>query len=221
MSRALLALLAALAGAEPPPATCTYDTWSWSVVERRAVLPRHVSKPYAELTDEEKAPDWAATGCTLCREDQQTVRVAGLPPVDVCRAYAPRVREALQAAVDAGFRVETLVGYRVGRSGGPVVDGLRTRYGWHAYGEALDVNSAANGLYTGCAHDARPPSDATALAKARRTLGGDWNPARRPQTSVTADGALMTAFRRVLGWHWGGERSDGLKDLMHVSPDGY
>ena len=220
MSPLLLALLGLLAAPEPVR-TCTYDTWSWSVAERRAVGHRHVSKPYADLTAEEKAPDHATTGCTMCREDQETVRVAGLPEVAVCRSLAPRVREALQAAVDAGFRVETLVGYRVGRSGGPVVDGLRTRYGWHAYGEALDVNSGANGLYVGCARDGAPPVDAKGLAACRRTLGGDWDPARRPATSVTADGVLTAAFRRVLGWRWGGERSDGLKDLMHLSPDGY
>jgi len=207
--------------AREPPATCTYDTWTWSVTLRRSVDPRHVQKPYADLGAEDKAPDWAATGCTLCREDQQEVVVAGAPRVRVCRTYAEKVRRALEQAIAAGFHVETLVGYRVGRSGGPVVDGRRTRYGWHAYGEALDVNSEANGLYSGCARDATPPADPRALAGCRRTLGGEWDPARRPTRSVTAEGVVMKAFRDHLGWRWGGERADGLKDLMHVSPDGY
>ena len=220
MIAGLAALLVSISVVEPP-ATCTYDTWTWSVTRRQAVEPAHVVKAYASLTDEEKSPDWATSGCTLCREDQEEVSVAGLPAVRVCRSVAARVREALQAAVEAGFRVETLVGYRVGRSGGPVVDGKRSRYGWHAYGLALDVNSGANGLYVGCARSATPPRSAADLAACRRTLGGDWDPRRRPAASVTVDGPLATAFSRVLGWRWGGERADGLKDLMHLSPDGY
>lgn len=204
-----------------PPATCTYDTWTWSVTLRRSVERRRVQKPYAELRAEDKAPDWATTGCTLCNEDQQEVAVPGAPSVRVCHAYAERVRQALERAVSAGFRVETLVGYRVGRSVGPVVGGKRTRYGWHAYGEALDVNSGANGMYTTCARDKRAPVTAADLTACRRTLGGAWNPAERPRTSLTADGPLVRAFADVLAWGWGGERADGTKDLMHVSPDGY
>jgi hypothetical protein len=83
------------------------------------------------------------------------------------------------------------------------------------------VNSGSNGLYVGCARDTAVPRTPSDLAGCRRTLGGDWDPRRRPETSVARDGALLAAFRRLLGWRWGAERADGLKDLMHVSPDGY
>ena len=216
----LIALLLALA-ATPSPSMCTYDTWTWSVVARRAVAHRHVSKPYAQVSPGERAPDWSATGCTLCREDQVKVAVAGMPPVLVCRAFAPRVEEALQAAANAGARIETLVGYRVGRSGGPVVRGKRTQFGWHAFGEALDINPNANGLYHHCRRNTPAPRTEAELRTCRRRLGGFWRPESQLATSLTPDGAIVAAFRRVLGWHWGGERTDTMKDLMHVSPDGY
>ena len=47
----LFTLLLALLPADPP-ATCTYETWTWSVVARRAVHHRHIAKPYAQLTEE-------------------------------------------------------------------------------------------------------------------------------------------------------------------------
>ncbi len=216
----VLATLVALAlGA--PPATCTYDTWTWSVVARRAVAHRHVSKPYAAVTAAERATDWPTTGCTMCQEDQERVAVAGMPAVRVCRHFAPQIQTALEAAAAAGARVETLVGYRVGRAGGPVVHGKRTQYGWHAFGEALDINSAQNGLYAHCRRDTDAPHTRAELGRCRRRLGGTWQPETDAARSLTPDGALVAAFRRVLGWHWGGERRDTMKDLMHLSPDGY
>ena len=216
----LLATVLALTAA-PPPATCTYDIWTWSVVAHRAVDHRHVSKPYSEITAEEKASDWSATGCTICREDQETVAVAGTPSVLVCRHFAPQIRQALQAAVEAGARIDKLVGYRVGRSGGPIVNGKRTQYGWHAFGEALDINPDANGLYGHCARKAPAPRTSAELAGCQRRIGGAWRPEDQPARSLTADGAIVAAFRRLVDWRWGGERTDTTKDLMHVSPDGY
>lgn len=216
----LLALLLSLT-AVATPTTCSYDTWTWSVTARRIVGYHHVSKPYARLTAEDKAPDWATTGCTLCSEDQEKVIVAGLPAVRVCRYFAPRIQKALQAAADAGARIDKLVGYRVGRSGGPIVRGQRTQYGWHAYGEALDINPEANGLYSGCKRNTPAPRSRADLGRCHRRLGGFWRPDVDPARSLTPDGAIVAAFRRVLGWRWGGERTDTMKDLMHVSPDGY
>ena len=216
----LLALLTALAPANPPT-TCTYDTWTWSVVARRPVANRHVTKPYAIVTQGEKASDWSVTGCTVCREDQEKVAVPGLPAVLVCKFYAPRVQEALQAAVKEGAQIDTLVGYRVGRSGGPIRHGKRTRYGWHAFGEALDINAGANGLYGHCQRDTTAPHNRADLGRCRRRLGGNWLPETQPARSLTPGGAIVLAFHRILGWHWGGERTDTMKDLMHVSPDGY
>ncbi len=169
MLQMLVTLLALVLAS--PPATCTYDTWTWSVVARRVVEHQHVSKPYAQVTEDEKASDWNVTGCTTCREDQERVAVSGLPPVLVCRHFAPRIREALEAALQAGARIETLVGYRVGRSGGPVVDGKRTRYGWHAFGEALDINSKSNGLYGNCKRNTAVPRSVAELGPCRLRVG--------------------------------------------------
>ena len=129
--------------------------------------------------------------------------------------------DVAQAAANAGARIETLVGYRVGRSGGPVVRGKRTQFGWHAFGEALDINPNANGLYHHCQRNTPAPRTEAELGTCRRRLGGFWRPGSQPASSLTPDGAIVAAFRRVLGWHWGGERIDTMKDLMHVSPDGY
>ncbi len=216
----VLTLLFALLPAGQP-ATCTYDTWTWSVVARRAVHHRHVAKPYAQLNEEEKASDWSVTGCTMCREDQEKIALPGVRPAYICKFYAPRVQQALQEALKAGAEIESLVGYRVGRSGGPVVRGKRTQYGWHAFGEALDINSNDNGLYAHCKRDTPAPHNRAELGRCRRRLGGYWLPETQPTRSLTPDGAIVSAFRRILGWHWGGERTDTMKDLMHVSPDGY
>lgn len=199
------------------PTTCTYTTYDWSVARRRAVHRRSVSKPYDQVTPGERDP--TDPRCTVCSEDQAPVTVADLPPVTVCWAWADRIRAALQRVVDEGaFDVETLTGYRVGRTRGPVRGGVRTALSNHAFGTALDVNAAHNGLYAGCrlAPDELTPER---IAGCRRLHGGAWNPARRPRTTITEGGPLFRALSAI-GWRWGGHLRGSTKDLMHFSRSG-
>jgi len=181
-----------------------------------------VSKPYGELTDDEKAPDHEVSGCTVCLEDQEHVRVGELPEVVVCRFYAAGMKRALERIVaDDRFRVESLTGYRVGQTRGRVVDGRRTQFSNHSYGTAIDVNAASNGLYRNCELGGKIPRKARDIRGCKRGIGGRWDPRKRPRTTVVYEGPVHRAFAEELGWKWGGEISGRLKDFMHFSPDGF
>jgi len=222
----LFAILAAAslveeAPPEPRSTTCTYKTYQWSVVEKRAVNRRSVTRDRADLTDEEKAPDFEVSGCTVCNEDQVEVAVEGMPPVRVCYYYADKVKKALEQIRDSGtFKVKTLTGYRVGQTRGKAVDGKRTQFSNHSYGTAIDVNRAANGLYRSCRLE-KGPRKAAEIKRCRRGIGGTWNPGKRPRTTVTPDSEVYRAFRDLVGWKWGGEIEGRTKDFMHFSPDGF
>src|SRR5512139_1962914 len=82
----------ASAGEHLAPQTCSYVSFNWNIHQKRAVNVSQVSHPYAELRAEEID---AATGCTVCEEDQQLLRVGRLPPFLVCRRIADRVRAQL------------------------------------------------------------------------------------------------------------------------------
>ena len=221
----LVAILTALGipGEAPPRSElCTYRTYQWSVTEKRAVNRRTVTKPRAELTAEEKAPDFEVSGCTVCREDQVEVAVEGMPAILVCYYHADKVRKALEETKDSGtFKVETLTGYRVGQTRGKVVDGKRTLLSNHSYGTAIDVNARFNGLYGSCNLKKLPPRKSGDIKGCRRRMGGAWNPAEAPRTTVTPDSAMYRAFVDILGWRWGGEIEGRTKDFMHFSPDGF
>jgi hypothetical protein len=220
----LLALALPARAQEVPTAseTCTYTTYQWSVVKKRGVNRHKVTKARAELTDVEKAPDFAVSGCTVCEEDQVTVAVDGLPEIQVCRYYAPRVKEALEALVASKeFKVEELVGYRCGQTRGRVVDGLRTEFSNHSFGTAIDINSRSNGLYNRCDLKAVVPTRHKEIARCRKGMGGEWNPEKRPRTTITPQSLAYRLFVEKVGWKWGGEIEGKLKDFMHFSPDGF
>ena len=220
MLLAVLVSWSSLAVAEAPR-TCTYETYAWSVTEKRAVDRRTVTKPRAELSADEKAPDFETSGCTVCQEDQVEVRVAGLPPVTVCRYHAEGVRKAIAAVRASGrFEIRTLKGYRVGRTRGAVVEGRRTRFSNHSYGTAVDVNAGHNGLYGGCDLGGRVPAVAKDLKGCRLRIGGHWDPGARPTTTLTASSIVPRAFEEHAGWRWGGAISGATKDFMHLSLDG-
>lgn len=219
---ALLVLLVAwpAAGERPPapqdsgrPAAetsrapdCHYHTWVWDTRARRSVGHRRVATRKSQLGPEALH---AATGCTVCREDQAWITLEGLPPFAVCRSLAADVRRALRQAVEAGFPILEVSAYRVGMSKGPVdANGLRTQFSNHSFGIALDVNASRNGLYTRCT-----------VFGPRCTLlrGGPWRPGV-PGT-VTQDSAIYRAFRDI-GWKWGGELPGRQKDFMHFSLSG-
>lgn len=209
---AYLLLLLGIAGAPLPsraaerPATCTYTTYRWSVPLKRGVEHRTVSHPYAELSADEID---AATGCTVCEEDQTWIEVANLR-VRLCRKLAPQVEATLQRLARSGAPTLSLTGYRVGKTRGPVdATGLRTVFSNHSFGIALDINAEVNGLYDNCL---------IFSPECRLLLGGPWQP--NAPGGLHGDGAVVTALREA-GLRWGGEIAGKQKDFMHFSPTGY
>ena len=127
------------------------------------------------------------------------------------------MRHALQdVAKSKDFRIDEITGYRVGRTRGPIVDGLRTAWSNHSFGAALDINARHNGLYGDC--DIASVSK-EALAACKLRVGGVWDPSKRPETTITPATSLYKAFRAF--WRWGGEIAGGTRDMMHFSLTGY
>ncbi len=226
-----LALTAAVvSAAEPQPARrdtaadgsprCVYSTYQWDVAKQRAARHRKVDKPYIEVSKDERDP--ADPRCTPCRGDQTTIDPAryGWPKVkafSVCWAYADQVGKALQAIADAkDFDLREVTGWRVGRTRGAVVDGLRTGWSNHSFGTAVDINAAHNGLYTQCDIQVADPQR---IRRCKLRVGGPWDPVARPRLTVTATGSVFQAFAAF--WKWGGQIRGDIRDLMHFSIDGY
>lgn len=202
---AVFSLLPLHAFAEDP-AACTYTDWTWSVRERRVVDVREVEKPYSALREDERD---VTTGCSICREDQVEISLPDLEPFQICKAVAEDVEVALINATEAGFQIDTVTGYRVGRSKGVLdVTGRRTEYSNHSFGLALDINAAKNGLYDRCTEYS---------SECRLIRGGAWRPGEpggiSPETSL---------FHEIteMGWQWGGALPGAQKDFMHFSPMG-
>jgi hypothetical protein len=198
----------ACAGAERVvPQTCTYQSFRWNVVSRRAEAPERVRRPYDALREEEID---AASGCTVCEEDQEWIALAPLPRFRVCHRYAERVRTVLASLLAEGAPLHEVLGYRVGRTRGALdANGQRTVFSNHSYGIALDINPQANGLYHDCPHFG---------PGCRLVRGGPWQPGARG--ALTADDPIVRALKAA-GWRWGGEIAGNQKDFMHFSPSGY
>jgi len=202
---ALHALLAVSQGS----GTCTYQSFWWDVARQRAVEPVTVRHPYAEVVAEEQD---AATGCTVCEEDQDTVAVPGVTPFRMCRRLAPAVRVALAELIRAGAPVHEVVGYHVGRTRGDAdAQGRRTGFSNHAYGIALDINPAQNGLYDRC--EVFGP-------QCRLLRGGPWRPDARDPRTLTGESPVVQRLAAA-GFKWGGAIAGRQKDFMHFSPTGY
>lgn len=202
----LLALAPLLARADEP-ATCTYSTYRWSVPLRRAVEQRTVRKPYAELTPAEVD---AASGCSVCAEDQVEIAIDGVPTFRLCRRLAPQIEPVLRQLVASGVPLLSVTGYRVGMTRGPVDgNGLRTVFSNHAFGTALDLNAEVNGLYDHCLSFG---------PDCRLLLGGPWQPDH--PGGLSAQSPAVVALREA-GLRWGGEIAGKQKDFMHFSPSGY
>ncbi len=205
----LLGSGAAAAGERIPPQRCSYDTYTWNVKLKRAVARRRVSHSYYDaLTPEEVDP---VTGCTVCREDQTRIALPSLPSFELCHKLAPRVRAALRHLLDRGVPIYEVAGYRVGKTRGDAdAHGNRTRFSNHAFGIALDVNPAHNGLYDRC------PVFGPGC---RLIRGGRWRPGEA-RASLAPDGRIVRALKAA-GLRWGGEIAGRQKDFMHFSPSGY
>ncbi|NUN12195.1 MAG: M15 family metallopeptidase [Myxococcales bacterium] len=212
---------------EPParhetPTICTYHTSVWDVHRNRVIPAQGVTKPYSELTAEERDP--AEPRCTLCEQDQvevdlATVGINGLQPVKICWVYAERLLAAFNQIQSSGeFEFLSVRGYRPGRTRGPVVDGKRTRFSNHSFGTAVDINAEHNGLYVRCdvQVSTRSPIDGCKLKH-----GGTWDPVGRLSTTIVPDGVVVRAISEHLGWQWGGTLPGTMKDFMHFSITGH
>ena len=186
---------------------CSYSTYRWNVTSRQAVNHRRVDKPRTELTAAEYD---AASGCSVCEQDQTELALPGLRPFKVCKQLAERYRLILLALQNAKAPLRDIVGYRVGMTRGAVdVDGNRTGFSNHSFGIALDINTEQNGLYDNCFQFG---------PNCRLIKGGRWDP--HDPASLTADSIIVQYFKQE-GFRWGGEIAGKQKDFMHFSPSGY
>ena len=200
----LLAILVTSANAQE---FCSYKTYSWNTIKKKAVNHETVKKPYAELTDEEVD---AFTGCSVCEQDQRIIDVPPLKPFKVCHILAPRVRSIVEVLIRQGEPVHSVSGYRVGKTRGDIdQDGNRTQFSNHSSGVAIDLNPEQNGLYDNCI---------SFNESCRLIRGGHWSPA--DEASLKEDGTVVEAMEN-LGLKWGGQILGKQKDFMHFSPTGY
>jgi hypothetical protein len=207
----VLLFVPALARAQQAPAaaprTCTYDVYNWNIYQKRAVNQGRVAHPYAELTSDEKDP---GTGCTVCLEDQEELKVGNLPPFLACRRIAPALKAALEKLAAAGQPLLEVTAYRPGKTKNPLdKKGNRTGFSNHAYGAAVDINRSKNGLYDKCFKFG---------PGCRLIQGGPWRPGATG--TLTKDSPIVSALREA-GFKWGGEIEGQQKDFMHFSPSGY
>ena len=185
---------------------CTYTDWEWDVNLKKAVNIRDVETTRDQLPPEQMHPDLP---CSICEEDMTEIKIDNLVPIKVCRAVAPAIKDAIRQSINEGFRFQSLTGYRVGRTKGPVDEaGLRTEYSNHSFGLAIDINAEANGLYTNC-FIFGPDCELI--------RGGLWQPGN--PASITRDSPVYRNMRAI-GFKWGGELEGRQKDFMHFSLDG-
>jgi hypothetical protein len=187
---------------------CNYGTYTWNTLTRSAVDYQRIEKPYIELGEHEID---AATGCSVCEQDQVEIQLNGLEPFKICRVFADQVQETLNDLMASGQPLEKIVGYRVGMTRGDVDgQGNRTRFSNHSFGIAIDINPEQNGLYDRCIEYS---------AQCRLIKGGPWLP-DTDKRSLTADSPVVKALAEI-GLRWGGQIDGKQKDFMHFSPTGY
>ena len=203
----LLFVIASVATGAFAAERCSYNNYKWNVHQRQAVSHQRISKLRSELSAAERD---AATGCTVCEEDQVELSLPGLRPFKVCKLLAAQFRTALQELQAKQAPLLDVVGYRVGMTRGDIDrDGNRTGFSNHSFGIALDINTEQNGLYDNC-YQFGP--------HCRLIKGGRWDP--KQPSSLTADSVIVQTFKRH-GFLWGGEIAGKQKDFMHISPSGY
>ncbi len=191
--------------AEP---TCSYTTYQWNTIEKRATGFKRVVHPYSEVVLEERDP---VTGCTVCIEDQVQINIPPVKPFYVCKVIASEIHSLLEGLIYSGERIDHVTGYRVGKTRGDVdVHGNRTRFSNHSFGVAVDINPEKNGLYDRCVKFGEG---------CRLIRGGPWKP-DESEGSIKPNSLTVRAFKRA-GYSWGGEIVGRQKDFMHFSLSGY
>lgn len=189
------------------PQNCTYDSYVWNVHRKSAIARVHVSKPYTALTRTERD---SHTNCSVCQEDQTKLTLRNGKTVQVCTHLAAHIKGALNDALAQGAKIDTITGYRVGRTRGNMdADGNRTQFSNHSFGIAIDVNAAQNGLYGNCF---------TFGPQCQLRKGGPWQP--NTHEGLISNSPIVHTMRDA-GFKWGGEIRGRQKDFMHFSPSGY
>lgn len=189
------------------PSACSYEMHVWNVNQKSSVMKKQVSHAYGEMHRSEIDP---VTGCTVCREDQQSISIPPLPSFLVCIKLAPKVRSAVEYLISSGHPVHSISGYRVIKSRGPVdATGNRTEFSNHSFGTAIDINPGQNGLYDNCVEFG---------PQCRLLQGGEWRPGTPGTLEKNSD--IVRIFKQK-GFLWGGEIAGKQKDFMHFSLTGY
>ena len=185
---------------------CAYNTWDWDKRLGKSVNHRRIVKDRAELSPQERG---TIPGCTVCEQDQAEIRAPGLQPFKVCKALRDPIMRALDRAREEGFPIQSVIGYRVGKTKGALdAQGRRTEFSNHSYGVAIDVNAERNGLYDSCW---------TFGPQCKLQRGGVYR--ADASGAITPDSALYRAMRAE-GLKWGGEINGKQKDFMHFSLNG-
>jgi hypothetical protein len=188
-------------------ASCTYETWEWDTIQKKSVNRRKISKDESELTPDERSD---AKGCSVCLEDQSRIDIPGIPSFTICKVFRDRIQQAILNARQAGFRFRSIIGYRVGKSKGPIdARGLRTQFSNHSFGTAIDFNSETNGLYDNC------PNFSSSCKLVR---GGAYQ--IDAEGAISKNASIYAEMLRI-GFKWGGEIVGRQKDFMHFSTTGY
>lgn len=184
-------------------ADCTYQPSVWHTATSRSVRSAPVVVARSALSPEERGP----LGCTPCEQDQETRHLSNGLTFRACRQVADRLVDALEQALSEGAVIRTISVYRPIRSRGPLdASGHRTVLSDHAFGVAVDINQAHNGLYGDCV---------TFGPTCQLLRGGPWEPDRDVE-SLTADHPVVRALVSA-GWQWGGELPGRQKDYMHFT----
>ena len=203
------------------PETCTYKAYAWDTKKKRSTDHFTVSKPYRDVTDDERDPN--APMCTICSEDQVEIDPSTFgvkaDTIRICHAFAPQVRSALEAISKSGeFDIEKLEGYRPGKTRGKVdKNGLRTEWSQHSYGTAIDINANRNAIYSNCPD--KIVGHASDVRTCKKGIGGAYQPEKQPRVSITKGGVVYREMTKF--WKWGGEIEGTTKDIMHFSITGY
>jgi hypothetical protein len=189
------------------PSVCTYEMQVWNVNQKSISSTKKIKHSYAELALNEQDRE---TACTVCSEDQERIDIPPLRSFSVCFTLAPKVRSILGEMVRTGAPINTVVGYHVIKSRGPVDgNGNRTEFSNHSFGTAIDINSELNGLYDNC----------ISFGPACRLIrGGEWRPGVPGTLDKNSD--IINQFKQT-GFKWGGEIAGKQKDFMHFSLTGY
>ena len=190
------------------PGICTYSTYKWNALLRKPVEFEEVTKSYSELSSSEID---SLSGCSVCDQDQVEIRLPNIQPFRVCNVIAGQIEKILFDAIDSGYVIDEIVGYRNGKTRGPIdTKGNRTQFSNHSFGIAIDINPDDNGLYDQCIEWG---------PECRLIRGGEWTPGTDPK-SLTKESYLVVELKKA-GLLWGGEIAGRQKDFMHFSPSGY